>query len=331
MKLATAHGDRLVREALRRSLARSGHELLWHAADLEELDKLRRRAPPQLLLIDLELLGAKAARLPALLQAGIAVIALTSSHDVGDAYEALGYGALGLLEPPRLTESGELVGGTRTLARIERLASLIGANMPIPAKDRTGTQDGAPPVLAIGASTGGPHALARVLATLPVDLPAMVLIVQHIESAFTHGLAEWLGSQSPLPVTVAERGDSPQAGRVYVAGAGGHLVLLPSMQFGSQAARSGELHVPSVDALFHSLAQHARPGAAALLTGMGSDGVAGLGEMRRRDWLTLAQDERSSVVYGMPRAAIESGAAQHALELDAIGPALVRHITKGRT
>ena len=99
MKLATAHGDRLVREALRRTLARSGHELLWQAADRVELETQCRRKPPQLLLVDLELLGTKAERLPALLKAGIAVIALTASHDVGDAYEALGYGALGLIEP----------------------------------------------------------------------------------------------------------------------------------------------------------------------------------------------------------------------------------------
>jgi two-component system response regulator WspF len=330
MKLATAHGDRLVREALRRSLARSGHELLWQAADLAEMERMSRRAPPQLLLAELEMLGAKAARLPALLQAGIAVIALTASHTVGDAYEALGYGALGLVEPPRLDDSGELIGGARTLARIERLASLVGANTPAPAVTGGDFAGRIPPVLALGASTGGPHALARVLATLPGDLPATVLIVQHIESAFTHGLAEWLGSQSALPVEVAERGATPLAGRAYVAGTGGHLVLLPSFQFGRQAARSDELHVPSVDALFHSLALHAGPGAAALLTGMGSDGVAGLGEMRRRGWCTLAQDEASSVVYGMPRAAVESGAAQQALDLGAIGPALVRHINKGK-
>jgi two-component system response regulator WspF len=330
MKLATAHSDRLVREALRRTLARSDHELMWQAADRSSLERECRRTPPALLLVELDLLGPKAEQLPALLAQGVSVIALASSQAAGDGYEALGLGALGLIEPPRLDDSGELIGGQRTLARIQRLASLVGgAPSAMPAGPApTGSRQ--VPLLALGASTGGPLALARVLASLPADLEAAVLIVQHIESEFTSGLAEWLGSQSTLPVAVAERGDSPRAGRVYLAGSGGHLVLLPSSQFGRQPARASELHVPSVDALFNSLALHAAPGAAALLTGMGSDGVMGLGELRRRGWQTFAQDERSSVVYGMPRAAVEAGAAMHSLDLAAIGPAMVRHLAKVR-
>lgn len=330
MKLATAHRERLVREALRRTLARSDHELLWQASDRSSLERECRRTPPALLLIELDLLGPKAEHLPALLANGVSVIALASSQATGDGYEALGLGALGLIEPPRLDDSGELIGGQRTLTRIQRIASLVGGATTPPSAAPTPSGSRQVPIIALGASTGGPLALAKVLASLPSDLDAAVLIVQHIESEFTSGLAEWLGSQSPLPVAVAERGDSPRSGRVYVAGSGGHLVLLPSSQFGRQPARTSELHVPSVDALFLSLAQHATPGAAALLTGMGSDGVAGLGEMKRHGWQTFAQDERSSVVYGMPRAAVESGAAMQTLELSAIGPAMVRHISKVR-
>lgn len=329
MKLAIAHSDRLVREALRRTLLRSDHELLWMATDHTELERECRRLAPALLLVQLDLLGRKAEHLPRLIEAGISVIALASSKAVGDGYEALGLGALGLIEPPSLNDDGELIGGQRTLTRIQRLASLVGN--PDPISTPTPAAQGArqTPIIALGASTGGPLALAKVLASLPADLNAAVLIVQHIESEFTSGLAEWLSSQCKLPVSVAERGDTPRSGHIYVAGSGGHLVMLPSLQFSRQAARASELHVPSVDALFNSLAQHAAPGAAALLTGMGSDGVAGLGEMRRRGWLTLAQDEPSSIVYGMPRAAMEYGAAMQSLDLAAIGPALVRQLAKG--
>lgn len=330
MKLAVAHSDRLVREALRRTLARSDHELLWQAVDMYNLERDCRRQPPALLLVELGLLGRKAEGLPRLLEAGIAVIAMASSAAAGDGYEALGLGALALIEPPRLDESGELVGAQRMLARIERLASLVGVAQRGPAAQTDVGCSRQPPLLALGASTGGPLALARVLSALPADLSAAVLIVQHIESEFTAGLAEWLSSQCALPVSVAERGDTPRGGRVYVAGSGGHLVLLPSFQFGRQPARASELHVPGIDTLFHSLALHASPGAAALLTGMGSDGVLGLAELRHRGWFTAAQDERSSVVYGMPRAAIESGAAMQALDLDQIGPSLLKHLARTR-
>lgn len=331
MKLATAHRDRRVREALRRTLTGSGHDLVWQATDRASMERYCRRQTPDLLLVELALLGAKAEGLPRLLESGAAVIALTPGNTAGDGYDALGLGALGLIEPPALDNGGELIRRQRMLSRIERLGRLIAgerqppvAITPIPPAMKQAR------IIGLGASTGGPLALARVLGSLPADLDAAVVIVQHIESEFTSGLAEWLGSQCTLPVAIAERGATPVAGRVYIAGSDSHLVLSRSFQFGCQLAHGKELHVPSVDALFHSLAQHAAPAAAAILTGMGSDGVVGLGELYRRGWFTVAQNERSSVVYGMPRAAAEAGFVQQTLDLTAIGPALVRHLAQGR-
>jgi chemotaxis response regulator CheB len=330
VKLAFAHRDRLAREALRRTLARSEHEVLWSAEDQAQMERECRRHPPALLLAELELLGAKAEGLPALARRGTSVIALVPGRTGGAGYEALGMGALALLEPPHLEESGEVIGAARVLAVIHRLAVLVAddrpafsASAPSPARS-----DRQARVLALGASTGGPLALARVLASLPPGLDAAVLIVQHIECEFVAGLAEWLGSQSTIPVSVAQRGDTPQPGRAYLAGGGGHLVMLPSQQFGQRPAREDELHIPSVDALFLSLAAHSAPGAAAILTGMGTDGALGLAEMRRRGWHTLAQDEPSSIVYGMPRAAVAAGGVQQTVELAQIGPTLARHLQR---
>jgi two-component system response regulator WspF len=256
----------------------------------------------------------------------VAVIALAPTSAAAGAYEALGHGALGLIEPPSLDDDGEIICAQRLLSRLERLAVLVGEMPRRPAAKSPSAQQ--VPILAIGASTGGPLALAKVLADLPENFEASVLIVQHIESEFSSGLAEWLGSQCRLPVMLAERGATPEPGKVYVAGPNGHLVLLPSFQFGQQSAQPGELHTPSVNALFLSLAQHANPGAAAILTGMGNDGVAGMSELHRRGWHTIAQDEGSCVVYGMPRAALEVGAAKQSLALNAIGPTLVRHFRR---
>jgi chemotaxis response regulator CheB len=333
MKLAFAHRDRLIREALRRTFAGSGHEVLWTAEDQAQMERECRRQPPALLLAELDLLGAQAEGLPRLARRGTSVIALLPGRADGAGYEALGMGALALLVPPHLEESGEVVGGGRALALIQRLGALVadeqGPSVPAtPVAARAGQPAR---LLALGASTGGPLALARVLAGLPADLDAAVLVVQHIETEFVAGLAEWLGSQCALPVTVAQRGDTPQARHVYLAGGGSHLVLLPSLQFGMRPAREGELHVPSVDALFLSLAANAPPGAAAILTGMGSDGALGLAEMRRRGWHTVAQDEASSVVYGMPRAAVAAGAVQQTLDLGQIAPHLARHLQRLRT
>src|SRR4249919_933743 len=327
MKLAIAHRERLVREALRRTLQKTRFQLVAQAGDLETLTRDCRKHAPQLLLVELELLGNKAEQLPALLKYGAAVIALAPTSAAAGAYEALGHGALGLIEPPGLDDDGEIIGAQRLLSKLERLAVLVG-EMPRQEAKAKGAGVQRAPILAIGASTGGPLALAKVLADLPADFEASVLIVQHIESEFSGGLAEWLGSQSRLPVKLAERGATPEPGKVYLAGPNGHLVLLPSFQFGQQSAQANELHIPSVNALFLSLAQNSSPGAAAILTGMGSDGVAGMSELRRRGWFTVAQDEGSSVVYGMPRAALEVGAAMQSLALHAIGPALVRHFRR---
>jgi two-component system response regulator WspF len=328
MRLALAHRERLVREAVRRSLAKSRFELVVQTGDLESLVRECRKHTPRLLLVELELLGNQAEHLPSLLKCGAAVIALASANAVAGAYEAMGHGALGLIEPPAIDDNGDIIGGQRVLSRLERLAVLVGElpeKTPVATTTRSAQRA---PILAIGASTGGPLALAKVLSDLPADFEASVLIVQHIESEFSGGLAEWLGSQCRLPVALAERGATPEPGKVYLAGPGGHLVLLPSFQFGRQSAQADELHVPGINALFFSLAQQSIPGAAAILTGMGDDGVAGMSELHRRGWYTVAQDEGSCVVYGMPRAALEVGAAKQSLALHAIGPTLVRHFRK---
>lgn len=329
MRIAVGHADRLVREALRRSLAGSAFELAWQAGDGAELERRARRDPTPLVLTELALLGERARRLETLRALGSAVIVLSPARAVASAYEAMGRGALALVEPPNLDEQGELHGQQRLLRRLERLAGLVDRPAAAVEAPSPRPSDRDPPLVALGASTGGPLALATVLGALPADLNAAVLIVQHIEGEFTGGLASWLGTFTRLPVALAERGDSPRAGRVYVAGPGGHCVLLPSRQFGTLVAQRGDLHVPSVDALFRSLAQNAAPGIAALLTGMGSDGVDGLAELHRSGWHTIAQDEGSSVVWGMPRAAVERGAAQQVLALDAVGPAIVRLVRRG--
>lgn len=321
MRIAIAHPDRLVREALRRALASGSLNLVWSAADAAELARFQRRDPPELLLLDAALVGAGA---HALRDLSSPCLVLANDDSAPGVFEALSAGALGHLVPPRLEADGELSGASRLLGRIQRLQPLLLAPVPAPSPAPRLQARGQCPVIALGASTGGPQALANVLAGLPQGLPAAVLIVQHIDGEFSEGLCEWLGGHSMLPVQLAQRGDLLQPGRVYVAANFGHLVLLPSQQLAYRAAQPADLHVPGIDALFESLAEHAGGGAAALLSGMGSDGARGLLRLRQAGWHTIAQDETSSAVFGMPRAAQELGAAVQVLPLAAIGSALAR-------
>jgi two-component system, chemotaxis family, protein-glutamate methylesterase/glutaminase len=175
-----------------------------------------------------------------------------------------------------------------------------------------GPRSGDQHVVAVGASTGGPSALATVLAGLH-GLTSPVLVVQHLHPDFTAGLVDWMRRVSALPVQVAEHGLEPGPGRVYIAPGGTHLRLTAELRLELDAAPVS-LHRPSVDELFHSVATHA--GAAAtgvLLTGMGDDGARGLLAIRQRGGETLAQDEDSCAVFGMPAAARRLGAVTEML------------------
>jgi two-component system chemotaxis response regulator CheB len=182
------------------------------------------------------------------------------------------------------------------------------------------------PVVAIGASTGGTEAIRALLAALPPGAPPLA-IVQHMPEPYTRAFAQRLDALSPLEVKQAEEGDALLPGRVLIAPGNRHLRVraagggyVAALDDGPPVCR----HRPSVDVLFRSLAQAAGPDAlGVLLTGMGSDGAEGLLELRRRGAATIAQDEETSVVFGMPREAIERGAAERVLALEAIAAAIV--------
>jgi two-component system chemotaxis response regulator CheB len=179
-------------------------------------------------------------------------------------------------------------------------------------------------VVLIGASTGGPPALATILADLPVDLPVPVLVVQHMADGFVEGLASWLDSLSPLPVVMAQDGVRLRPGTVYLAPAGLNTVLRPGLRVQTHVPGLGQYHVPGVDAAFASAAATCAEAAlGVLLTGMGRDGADGLLTMRSAGALTIGQDEPTSVVWGMPAAAQALGAVTLELPLSEIAAAIV--------
>ena len=182
----------------------------------------------------------------------------------------------------------------------------------------------------IGASTGGPPALATLLCDLPPDFDVPVLVVQHMADGFVESLATWLDGLSPLPVVLAEHGRRLRPGVVHVAPAGVNTVLRPGLRIELRTPPAGQFHVPGVDTAFTSAAAVCGSQAiGVLLTGMGRDGAAGMRVLRDAGALTIGQDEPTSVVYGMPAAAQALGAVEEELPLAEIGPAVVAAVEAG--
>jgi two-component system chemotaxis response regulator CheB len=175
-------------------------------------------------------------------------------------------------------------------------------------------------IIAICASAGGPHALASLLAEIPATFAIPILVVQHMATGFTEGFARWLHDQVPLPVRLA--GAGPVAPGVWVAPEGAHLVLSGAHRLALDERDDAGPHRPSGDALLRSVAANVGADAVAVvLTGMGRDGADGLAEVKRAGGLTIAQDQASSAVFGMPKAAADRG-AELVLGASAIGQRL---------
>jgi two-component system chemotaxis response regulator CheB len=262
------------------------------------------------------------------------VSASTNRGELFRTYEALAAGAVDVIEKPRgdATDDGwderfvaavKIVARIRVIthlrARLKALGDRPAAPLPLHASERR-----EPRAVAIGASTGGPAAILEILQAVPPGFPLPILIVLHIGDAFATALADWLDGQLSHGVALARDGEPLRdaGGRVVLAPPGSHLAV----RAGRLALTSEpERHScrPSVDVLFESMAREYGSGAAAfLLTGMGRDGAAGLLAVRSAGGLTVAQDEATSVVYGMPREAVLLGAAERVLPLPAIGPFL---------
>jgi two-component system chemotaxis response regulator CheB len=250
------------------------------------------------------------------------------------AFEAIKRGALEVLPKPEDTPSWQQLADS--LPETVRAVADAQAKPPWRPRRRHGAPPPPPPApldtpkemrwVAIGASTGGPAAIRDFLDEVPADAPVSFLIVQHIAAGFEVGFVDWLNKEFPLDVRLAQDGEMPRPGAVRLAPGGCHLLLAPGgvLRLDTETpARRG--HRPSCDELFLSCAESCpRETAGVILTGMGADGAEGLLALRKAGGLTLAQDEASSVVFGMPRVALERGAAEIALPPRDLARSLVR-------
>lgn len=334
MRVAIVNDLRMALETLRRVIASAPDlDVAWTAEDGAEAVEKAAADRPDLILMDLvmpEMDGVEATR--RIMQSSpcpILVVTATVEGNARKVVAALGHGAVDAVQTPTMGLKGDLSGAEPLLARIERirrdragLAAKEEVSTATPPASSRSRSDSATParggMLLIGASTGGPQAIQRVLLDLPKPLPVAAAIVQHIDARFVDGLCQWLAETTGHQVVPSVEGPC-RAGEIVVASGDRHLVV-DAGGYHHDPRPEESVHRPSVDRLFESAAESTLPsGVAVLLTGMGRDGAAGLGRLREAGWHTIAQDEASSVVWGMPGTAARSGAAEDVLPLDSIG------------
>jgi two-component system chemotaxis response regulator CheB len=311
---------------------------------LKKIQELR----PDVVTLDLEMPrmdGMETLRL--IMKSAPVPVILFSTHSKEGAYstfKALALGAVDFVAKPQDAAIGHLDAiADQLIEKIKVAKRASGHRLPLTAvaeatvvlKKKPGL--GVPPnrIIAIGISTGGPNALQFMLSQLPADFPSTILIVQHMPEGFTEMFAKRLDECSPLDVHEARSGDLLLAGRVLLCPGNRHMMVrrMPRSDMvvlNDAAPVNG--HRPSVDVLFHSVAQEfGLTGVGVLMTGMGDDGATGLGAIKSAGGMTIAQSEESCVVSGMPRAAIAKGYANRIVPLDGLAGYLLSQYGTDRT
>jgi two-component system response regulator WspF len=336
MRIAIVNDVPLAVEALRRVVGSvPEYEVAWIARDGDDAVRQCAADVPDLVLMDLmmpRMDGAEATRL--IMQhspCAILVVTATVGGHASKVFEAMGWGALDAVDTPVLGMAGDPAGAAPLLTKIAMLSKLTSPSRPrSTAIDTTAVRaliSETLPLIAIGASTGGPAALVRVIGGLPRDLRAAITVVQHVDEQFAPGMASWLAAQTGHDVRIVHDRDRPVSGRVMMASTNDHLVLTPEVEYRYTAEPADYPYRPSVDLFFQSIVScWPGPAVGVLLTGMGADGAVGLLSLRRAGWHTIAQDESTSVVYGMPKAAAKLDAAVDVLPLDDIAAAIVHAV-----
>ena len=336
-----------LRTTLQAVLERAGVRVVGTAADGEEAVRACALLRPEVVLMDVRMprLDGLQATQRIMRSTPVPILLMTAPDnlavDVHLGLRALECGALDLIAKPELAalQGG---GAERLVARLRLLAGvpvithprgLVAREVPPELASDSGAHKLRPTtfhkrarrVVGVVASTGGPRALLELFHALPSDLAAAVVVVQHIDAAFQEGLVRWLDEETPLrTVLAAQPEEELYTGKAYVAPQGRFAEVTSRRKLILRADASARGHCPSGDRLFASLAASYGPQAiGVVLTGMGSDGADGLLCLRRAGGRTIVQDEASSVIWGMPRAALELDAAERVLPLSRVGPAIV--------
>ena len=336
MRVAIVNDMPMAVEALRRAIAfEPAHQVVWVAHNGEEAVRRCAELTPDVILMDLIMPvmdGVEATRrIMAATPCAIVIVTVDRQQNVHRVFEAMGFGALDVVDTPALGAGDPREAAAPLLRKIFNIGWLIGRRgepvkkAPQPPREIAQRQR----LVVIGSSAGGPAALEILLKGLPRDFPAAIVLVQHVDQVFAQGMAQWLGTACAMPVRLARDGEPPQPGTVLLAGTNHHIRLLKNATLTYTAEPVNEIYRPSIDVFFESVAQYWEGEAVGVvLTGMGRDGARGLKMMRQQGYLTIAQDQHTSAVYGMPKAAAEIDAAVEIRPLERIAPRLMEVFTQ---
>jgi two-component system chemotaxis response regulator CheB len=324
----------LARDLLRSLLEEDGGiEVVGEAANGEEAVQLALKLKPDLITMDLEmpLMGGMDAITEIMATQALPILVVSSVADAKKAYAAVAHGALDVINKPEL----DAASGANFIAKVKMLAKIrVITHMRAITSTKTPSSTALSPAIfplsadtsrlfAIASSTGGPQALALLLGMLPATFPCAILISQHISDGFAAGMAEWLASVCKLPVRLAREGEEIIAGTVYISPSEANLTVTPTRHISLAPRLPGEIYHPTCDVMLTSVAAiYGKQSVGIILTGMSSDGAAGIERIHRASGVTLAQDEASSVIFGMNKVAIERGCVQQVLPLQEISQAM---------
>ena len=340
MRIAIVNDMKMAVEALRRTIESfPGYEVVWVALNGNEAVRQCARDVPDLILMDLimpEMDGVEATR-QIMAKSPCAILVVTSSvtQNVSLVFQAMGAGALDAVSTPTVGMDEHATGRDEFLHKIRTIGRLIDANRRNSTfkPRKAGKADKSNNwLVVIGASTGGPAAVATVISRLPENIQASVVVIQHVDQDFASGLAAWLDQQSVLPVRLAKEGDRIENGKILIAGTNDHLVVKKDQTLGYQLEPAAIPYRPSVDIFFESvLTNWHGQSIAVLLTGMGKDGAAGLLALRNSGVFTIAQNAATCAVYGMPKAAVKLDAADKILPVNSIAEAILANLAAGHS
>lgn len=308
------------------------YTLAWTAKNGIDAIEHCAQDTPDLILMDMimpDMNGVEACQV-IMKKTPCAIIIVTASvtGNAAMVFEAMSYGAIDAVRTPFTGEGDTRTGTEDLLRKIKTVSSLIKSNShgkPKNSGNKSISDTNDNHIVVLGSSTGGPGALATILRKFPANFPVPVVIVQHVDSSFSGNFATWLNKQSNLHVQIANDGDRPEAGKVFIAGRDIHLVMTNDGVLTYSNEPEKLIYKPSVDVFFNSVNKQWQGSIiAALLTGMGKDGAQGLASIHQSGGHTITQTKETCAVYGMPKAADEMGVVTESLAPDDIANSIIK-------